>query len=71
MNIFSGAEKVGMRDIETDKLIAVYPYKLVGTQAEIEKAVRDWFYKQSCSAEEVMEKSYVGILTEEELESYK
>lgn len=71
MNIFNGAERVGIRDIETDKLLAVYPYKPSGTQTEIEKAVKDWFYKQSCSAEEEMGKSYVGLLTEKELESYK
>lgn len=65
------AEKVGIRNIETEELIAVYPYKPEGTDAEIEKAVRDWYYKQNCAAEEIMKDKVVEALTEAELKSLK
>ncbi len=69
MGRFEGAEKVGIRDKETRQLLAVYPYKIDGTDEEIEKTVKDWYYKQSCIAEEFLLKSYVDELTEHELKS--
>ncbi|WP_024833396.1 hypothetical protein [Ruminiclostridium josui] len=71
MGRFEGAEKVGIRDKETRKLLAVYPYKIDGTDEEIEKTVKDWYYKQSCISEEFLLRSYVDELTEHELKSHK
>ncbi len=71
MGRFEGAEKVGIRDKETRQLLAVYPYKIDGTDEEIEKTVKDWYYKQSCISEEFLLKSYVDELTEHELKSRK
>jgi hypothetical protein len=71
MGRFEGAEKVGIRDKETRQLLAVYPYKIDGTDKEIEKTVKDWYYKQSCISEEFLLKSYVDELTEHELKSRK
>ncbi|ACL75498.1 hypothetical protein [Ruminiclostridium cellulolyticum] len=71
MGRFEGAQKVGIRDKDTRELLAVYPYKIEGTDDEIEANVRNWYYKQSCIAEEFLRKSYVDELTEHELKSHK
>lgn len=71
MKNFENAEKVGLRDKETKKLIAVYPFKPLGTDAEIDKAVKDWYYVQNCSAEDKILNSYVDFLTENEMKSHK
>jgi hypothetical protein len=71
MSKFNGAEKIGLRDKETGKLIAVYPHKPEGTDAEIEKAVRDWYYSQNCAAEEEMRNANVDLLTENEIKSHR
>lgn len=62
-------EFVGLRDMVTDKLIAVYPHETTGSNEEIEKAVKDWYYSQGCENEEELKTSYVDILTEEEKNS--
>lgn len=67
MNRFKNAEKVGLRDRETKELIAVYPDTIEGTDEEIEKSVKDWYYKQSCESEERLLTSYVDVVTENEL----
>lgn len=64
---FKNAEKVGLRDKSTKELIAVYPNKVEGTDEEITKAVRDWYYQQSCGAENKLLTSYVDVLTEKEI----
>ena len=66
MGKFANAEKVGLRDKETQKLIAVYPLQAEGTDDEISETVRDWFYKQSCAAEDRLLTAYVDVLTEAE-----
>jgi hypothetical protein len=71
MKNFESADKIGLRDKETKKLITVYPYKPKGTDAEVDKAVKDWFYQTSCSAEDRILNSYVDFLTEHELKSYQ
>jgi len=71
MDQLKDVEKVGIRNIETEELIAVYPHKPEGTDAEIEKAVRDWFYEQDCGSEEKMRDKVVEPLTEAELKSLK
>lgn len=67
MKNFAKAEKIGLRDKETKKLIAVYPYKPIGTDAEIDKMVKDWYYQQSCAAEDQILTATVDFLTENEM----
>ncbi|WP_094606277.1 hypothetical protein SPSIL_035340 [Sporomusa silvacetica DSM 10669] len=71
MGKFENAEKVGLRDKATKKLIAVYPFMAEGSDAEIEKIVRDWYYQQSCQAEDQLLTAYVDVLTEYEIKSRK
>ena len=71
MKNFKNAEKVGLRDKETKKLIVVYPFKPEGTDEQIEKTVKDWYYQQSCSAEDQILKAYVDFLTEPEMKLHK
>lgn len=69
MQKFEGAKKVGLRNKETQELIAVYPYKPKGTDDEITTKVKDWYYKQDCSAEDELLNAYVDILTDSEIKS--
>jgi len=71
MKNFASVEKVGLRDKTTKKLIVVYPFKPEGTDAEIDKTVKDWYYKQTCSAEDEILNAQVDFLTENELKSHK
>jgi len=71
MKNFQSVEKIGLRNKETKKLIIVYPYKPQGTDAEIDKTVKDWYYKQSCSAEDEILNAYVDFLTENEIKFHK
>ena len=65
------AEKIGLRDKTTKKLLAVYPFKASGTNEEISEIVRDWYYKQSCAAEDRLLTAYVDCLTDLELKAHK
>ncbi len=69
MGRFENADRIGLRDKQTGKLIAVYPEKLSGTDEEIENKVKFWYYQQSCSAENVLEHSRVDTLNETELKN--
>lgn len=69
MGNFEGAEKIGLRNKDTKKLIAIYPYNPEGTDDEIKMAVKDWYYTQHCSAEEELRNAYVDLLTENEIKS--
>ncbi len=69
MGRFESAERVGLRDKQTGKLIAVYPEKLSGTDEEIENKVKFWYYQQSCSAENELEGSRIDTLNETELKN--
>ena len=71
MGKFESAKKVGLRDKASKKLISVYPYEIEGSDAEIEKVVRDWYYEQSCQAEDQLLTAYVDVLTEYEIKSRK
>ena len=71
MDRLNGVEKVGLRDKETNKLIAVYPHKVEGTDNEIEDRVKFWYYQQSCEAENRIENSFVDVLTPNELKNLK
>lgn len=69
MGRFEKAEKIGLRDKVTQKLIAVYPLKATGSDTEIDKSVRDWYYKQSCQAEDELLNAFVDVLTEQEIKT--
>lgn len=60
-----------LRDKETKKIIAVYPFKIEGADEEINTTVRDWYYKQSCAAENRLLTVDVDVLTEQELKTHK
>jgi len=61
--------RVGLRNKETGKLIAVYPEKVSGDINEVKKEVFDWYYKTSCSAENEMKNCIVDDLSSNELKS--
>lgn len=69
MGKLEDAKVIGIRGKETNKIIAIYPEKVKGTDKEIEKTVRDWYYQQHCSAEDELLLSFVDVLTEEEIKS--
>ena len=71
MGKLEDASAIGLRNKETDKLIAVYPFKAEGSEEEITKKVKDWYYMQHCSAEEELRNAYVDVLTDEEANSAK
>ena len=71
MGKFENAEKIGLRDKVSKKLLAVYPEKVSGSDKEIEKIVRDWYYQQSCAAEDQLLTAFVDVLTEHEIQSRK
>ena len=52
MGKLESAEKIGLKEKETNNILAVYPYRATGTDVEITKIVRDWYYQQSCAAED-------------------
>ncbi len=61
--------RVGLRNKDTGKLIAVYPDMVTGGAEEVRKKVFDWYYKTGCSAETEMRNSIVDDLTDNELKS--
>ena len=71
MGKFTGASMIGLRDRETKEIIAVYPNKAEGTDEEIIKTVRDWYYQQSCAAEDRLLTLHVDALTDKEIEAQK
>jgi len=71
MGNFESAVKLGLRDKESNRILAIYPYKAEGTDAEINKIVRDWYYQQSCAAEDQLLTAYVDVLTDYEIKSRK
>lgn len=61
--------RVGLRNRDTGKLVAVYPEKVTGSMENVRKEVFDWFYSTSCSAEDEMRKCIVDDLDDHELKS--
>lgn len=66
-NRFENVKKVGLRDKTTEKIVAMYPDKVEGTEEEIIKKVKDWFYNTSCAAEDMLKTLYVDALTDSEV----
>ena len=69
MGNFESAEKLGLREKEPNKVLAIYPYKAEGTDAVINKFVRYWYYRQSCATEDQLLTAYVDVLTNAEIKS--
>ncbi|TYQ18195.1 UNVERIFIED_CONTAM: hypothetical protein Cloal_0615 [Acetivibrio alkalicellulosi] len=63
---FNESVKVGLKDKDTHKLVAIFPEKVSGSQKEITKKVFDWYYKQSCSAEDELRNLYVDTIDTDE-----
>lgn len=57
-------KKAVLKDIVTEKTVAIYPYSVEGSQEEIEKKVLDWYYAQGCSNETQLPKLFVDIVSE-------
>lgn len=66
MGRLNDAEKIGLRDRQSKKVVAVYPYKAEGSDKEIEEKVKFWFYQQSCSAEDQLKELFVDVIKNEE-----
>lgn len=71
MDKFKFVEKIGLRNKDTKELIAVYPFKPEGTDAEIKKLVTDWYYQSKASAEEELRNAYVDFLTDHEVDLHR
>lgn len=69
MGKLESAKFIGLRSEKTNKIIVIYPDKVQGSDKEIDKIVKDWYYQQSCSAEDELLSSYVDALTEDEIKS--
>lgn len=65
MNKFED-KTIGIRSKKDNEILAVYPEKLKGTDEEIEKKVKDWYYKQSCEAGDELVTAVVDTLTDDE-----
>ena len=57
--------KAILKDIVTNKPVAVFPHSLDGSPEEIEKKVFDWYYAQGCSNEEQLPRLIVEIIPQE------
>lgn len=57
-------KKAVLKDLITDKIVAVYPYNIDGSYEEIEKKVFDWYYAQGCSNEEQLPKLFVDVISQ-------
>lgn len=71
MRQFEGSVYFGLREKDTNKVVAVYPEKLQGSENEIENKVKFWFYQQSCGAEDRLEDCYVDVVSDEEIKERK
>ena len=69
MNKFTQNIKLGIKDKESDKLIAIYPHPVENSSNETRHKVLDWYYKQDCSTSENIENYYVDTITETEFKS--
>ena len=71
MGRLAEAQKIGLRDRRSKEIIAVYPIAAHGSDQEIEKTVRDWYYQKNCAAEDLLFHSDVDALTEGEIAYFK
>lgn len=72
MGKFNGVPRIGLKDNDTKKVIAVYPkMRPEGTDAEIEQSVKDWYYTTSCAAEDILLNAYVDKLSKDEIRDFE
>lgn len=63
--------RVGIRNKKTNKIIAVYPYRVTGTDHEVEEKVKSWFFPNADETEKNFANSYVDLLSYKELMNAK
>lgn len=71
MTTFHGKVYLGIRDKETEKLVAIYPESIDADSVNAEKKVLDWYYKQDCHTSENIENVYVDYLSEREFKEIR
>ncbi len=71
MRRLEGVPRIGLKDKDTKKVIAVYPKKAEGTDDQIEKSVKDWYYTTSCSAEDILANSFVDKISKDDLKEFE
>lgn len=64
-------QRIGLRDKDTKELIIAYPHITGGTDEQISKKVKDWYYQTSCEAEDQILNSYVDRLNNDEMNKYQ
>lgn len=69
MGRFDG-QRIGLREQGTNELLIACPFTVNGTDEQIDKRVKNWFYQVSCSAESHLPTAFVDFLDEDELERY-
>ena len=67
MSEITGKSLVGLIDIKTHHIIAVYPDRIDSLNDETRKMVKEWYYAKGCANEERLINSYVDILEESDL----
>lgn len=67
MDNLKNAKKIGLRNKKSNKLVAVYPHEVTGTDDEIIKTVKDWYYQTSCGAEDQLLDLIVDELDDTEI----
>lgn len=63
------AGRAGVRNKETKELVAVYPYKVWGTDDEIKDKVHHWFYERNRDKCIEVANYFVDTLTPTELQN--
>jgi hypothetical protein len=63
--------RVGIRNKETNEIIGIYPYKVEGSDEEIENKVKSWFYPNTGEAEKHFGNCFVDTLSYKELMNAK
>lgn len=71
MKHFEGTANLGLREKDSNKLVAVYPYPVQGDVTDIQDKVFFWYYQQSCSAENDLDNLYIDQLNDNELKQFE
>lgn len=69
MGRFEG-QRIGLREVGTNRLIIAYPFTVSGSDELINKRVKNWFYLVTCSGECLLPNTFVDCLNEEEIKEY-
>lgn len=63
-------QRIGLREKGTNKLIIAYPYKINGTDEQVSRRVKNWYYQTNCCTTDHLLKIFVDFLDDEELKQY-